>query len=92
MISMGKSKSPVGYTTREGERILDALGRGLLWEFPNPSRTGCPPAEVLRSIASHNMPLTEAEKWLDHLCSCSPCYRDFCKFRLPIEPSDAGNP
>jgi len=23
------------------------------------------------------MPLTEAEKWLDHLGSCSPCYRDF---------------
>ncbi len=28
-------------------------------------------------IASHAMPLAEAEKWLDHLTSCSPCYRDF---------------
>jgi len=23
------------------------------------------------------MPLSEAEKWLDHLGSCSPCYRDY---------------
>lgn len=27
------------------------------------------------------MPLSEAEKWLDHLGSCSPCYRDFSGLR-----------
>lgn len=27
------------------------------------------------------MPLAEAEKWLDHLGACSPCYQDFSKFR-----------
>lgn len=27
------------------------------------------------------MPLAEAEKWLDHLGSCSPCYRDFSEFQ-----------
>jgi hypothetical protein len=27
------------------------------------------------------MPLSEADKWLDHLGSCSPCYRDFLQFR-----------
>jgi hypothetical protein len=27
------------------------------------------------------MPLTEAEKWLDHLTSCSPCYRDFTQIQ-----------
>ena len=27
------------------------------------------------------MPLSEAEKWLDHLGSCSPCYDDFRKLR-----------
>ena len=26
------------------------------------------------------MPLSEAEKWLDHLGSCSPCYSDFKRF------------
>ena len=27
------------------------------------------------------MPLAEAERWLDHLTSCSPCYRDFSQFQ-----------
>lgn len=26
-------------------------------------------------------PLSKAEKWLDHLTSCSPCYRDFFQFQ-----------
>jgi hypothetical protein len=27
------------------------------------------------------MPLAEAEKWLNHLGSCSPCYKDFSELR-----------
>jgi hypothetical protein len=27
------------------------------------------------------MPLAEVERWLDHLGSCSPCYRDFSELR-----------
>ena len=65
------------YSERDEKRILDALGRGLLKEFPNPDRAGCPGSDVLKRIASHEMPLAEAEKWLDHLTSCSPCYSDF---------------
>src|SRR5712664_1018161 len=70
-----------GYSERDEKRILDALGRGLLKEFPNPERAGCPGSEVLKKIASHEMPLTEAEKWLDHLTSCSPCYSDLSQFQ-----------
>jgi hypothetical protein len=70
-----------GYSEREEKRILDALGRGLLKEFPNPDRAGCPGSDVLRKIASREMPLPEAEKWLDHLTSCSPCYSDFSQFQ-----------
>lgn len=70
-----------GYSERDERRILDALGRGLLNEFPNPERTGCPGTDVLRRIAAHQMPLAEAEHWLDHLTSCSPCYGDFSQFR-----------
>ena len=70
-----------GYSERDEKRILDALGRGLLKEFPNPDRAGCPGSDVLKRIASHEMPLTEAEKWLDHLTSCSPCYRDFSQLQ-----------
>jgi hypothetical protein len=70
-----------GYSERDEKRILDALGRGLLKDFPNPDRAGCPGSDVLSRIASHAMPLAEAEKWLDHLTSCSPCYRDFSELQ-----------
>ena len=70
-----------GYSARDEQRLLDALGRGLLKEFPNPDRAGCPGSDVLRRIASRAMPLAEAEKWLDHLTSCSPCYRDFSELQ-----------
>jgi uncharacterized protein YegP (UPF0339 family) len=73
--------SAKGYSERDEKRILNALGRGLLKEFPNPDRIGCPGSDVLERIASHEMPLAEAEKWLDHLTSCSPCYSDFSQFQ-----------
>ncbi len=74
-----------GYSERDERRILDALGRGLLKEFPNPERSGCPGPDLLKRIASRTMPLDEAEKWLDHLGSCSPCYSDFSEFRKSHE-------
>jgi hypothetical protein len=61
------------------------MGRGLLKEFPNPERAGCPGSDVLRKIASHEIPLPEAEKWLDHLTSCSPCYGDFSQFQAAYQ-------
>lgn len=69
------------YSDKDEKRILAALGRGLLREFPNPDRVGCPRSAVVRDIAFHKLPLAQAEPWLDHLSSCSPCYRDFCGFR-----------
>ena len=53
------------------------MSQGLATEFPNPDRVGCPGAAVLEGIASHKTPLSEAEKWLDHLGSCTPCFQDF---------------
>ena len=70
-----------GYSTADERRILDALGRCLLKELPNPDRVGCPGSDVLKRIASHKMPLSEADKWLDHLTSGSPCYSDFLKLQ-----------
>ena len=60
---------------------MDALGRGLLREFPNPERRECPGLDVLNRVACRTMPLAEVERWLDHLGSCSPCYRDFTELR-----------
>jgi len=53
------------------------LSQGLATEFPNPDRVGCPGSAILEGIASHKIPLSEAEKWLDHLGSCTPCFQDF---------------
>jgi hypothetical protein len=66
---------------KDGKRILAALSEGLSTEFPNPERVGCPGPEVLEGIASHKIPLSEAEKWLDHLGSCSSCFQDFKAIR-----------
>jgi hypothetical protein len=60
---------------------LDLLARGLSREFPNPQRVGCPGPGVLRSIALHKLPLSEADPWLDHLSSCSPCFQEFSEIR-----------
>jgi len=73
--------SVMGFSDSEEEHILEVLSRGLRKEFPNPTRSGCPPADVLKRIAGHEMPLSEAEAWLDHLTSCSPCYTEFCEFQ-----------
>jgi hypothetical protein len=80
--------SKAGRTLREREefsieekRILDLLDRGLFQEFPNPGRVGCPDQSVLKGIAYHKIPLSQADQWLNHLSSCTPCFQDFRKYR-----------
>jgi hypothetical protein len=65
----------------EEKRILDLLDRGLSQDFPNPQRVGCPGSAVLRGIALHKVPLAEADRWLNHFSSCSPCFQEFTQFR-----------
>ena len=60
---------------------MDLLGRGLSRDFPNPQRVGCPGSAVLRGIASRKLRLADAEPWLEHLSSCSPCFQEFSDFR-----------
>ena len=36
---------------------------------------------MLRGVAQHRIPLSEAVQWLNHLGSCSPCFQDFRRFR-----------
>jgi hypothetical protein len=61
--------------------LLDILRQGLATEFPNPERIGCPGNARLKGIAQGKISLTEAEPWLDHLGSCSPCFQEFKEFR-----------
>ena len=60
---------------------MDLLARGLSREFPNPQRVGCPGPAILKSMALHKLPLSEADPWLDHLASCSPCFQEFTEIR-----------
>src|SRR5271155_3726282 len=65
----------------EEKRILDLLGKGLSRDFPNPQRVGCPDSALLRRIALRKVPLSEADRWLTHFSSCSPCFQEFTQFR-----------
>ena len=67
--------------SKDEQRILDALERGLSREFPNPERIGCPGSAVLRGIAFNKLRLGEVHQWLDHLSACTPCYQEFTEFR-----------
>ena len=65
----------------EEKQILDLLDRGLSQDFPNPQRVGCPDSAILKGTALHKVPLAEADRWLDHFSSCSPCFQEFTQFR-----------
>ena len=44
---------------------------------------------MLRGIAQHKVPLSQADQWLNHLSSCTPCFQDFRRFRAEVT---AGKP
>lgn len=46
----------------------ELFGRG----YPNPNRVGCPPREVLVSLARRERPIDDPA--YDHIKECSPCY------------------
>jgi len=66
---------------KEENRVLKALNRVFLDNYPNAGRRGCPGSGVLKAIASRRLTLEEAEPWINHLSSCSPCTREFADLR-----------
>lgn len=81
LIASGLSLSTESQSNAADKRLLDILRQGLATEFPNPERIGCPGNALLKGIAQGKVSLTEAEPWLDHLGSCSPCFQEFKEFR-----------
>src|SRR5271168_4595932 len=81
LIASGLSLSTESQSNAADKRLLDILRQGLATEFPNPERIGCPGNSLLKGIAQGKVSLTEAEPWLDHLGSCSPCFQEFKEFR-----------
>lgn len=65
----------------EEKRLREALRRTFLHGYPNPERRGCPGSDILNAIASGKLTLEEAEPWINHLSSCSPCTREFSELR-----------
>lgn len=68
-------------TKNEEDRLRAALNRTFLDGYPNPERRGCPGADILKVIATGKLELEEAEPWINHLSSCSPCTREFGELR-----------
>ncbi len=81
MLASGLSLSSESQSNAADKRLLDILRQGLATEFPNPERIGCPGNTLLKGIAQGKGSLTEAEPWLEHLSSCSPCFQEFKEFR-----------
>jgi hypothetical protein len=81
LLASGPSLSRESQSNAADKRLLDILRQGLATEFPNPERIGCPGNALLKGMAHGKVSLTEAEPWLDHLGSCSPCFKEFKEFR-----------
>jgi hypothetical protein len=64
------------------DEIWAQLKAGLTDQFPNPHREGCPGDAVVKAIAFRRLPLSAAQKLLDHFRECSPCFQEFQTFRL----------
>jgi hypothetical protein len=68
MTNGGQRPDPSGFQI---ENEMDLLfGRA----HPNPTREGCPPAELLKRLAHRELPIDDPA--YDHIGKCSPCYQE----------------
>jgi hypothetical protein len=59
-------------------RLLELGRKHFAKDFPNPKRQGCPPRNALQLLAED--PRRADSSVLNHVSSCSPCYRDYSGF------------
>jgi hypothetical protein len=59
----------------KGKSDRDEIDSLLAHANPNPQRVGCPPRDVLESLAARRQPLNAPG--YEHLLECSECYREF---------------
>jgi hypothetical protein len=73
-------------TRREETRLIKAYQRFLLGGgFPNPNRAGCPGNEILKAMAFRKLDNKQTKDWIDHLGTCTPCFREYSEFRKQVE-------
>ena len=68
MTNGGQRPDPSGFRIDNEMDLL--FGRA----HPNPTREGCPPAELLRRLARRELPIGDPA--YDHIGKCSPCYQE----------------
>src|SRR4029453_14633799 len=68
MSNGGQRPDPSGFQIENEMDLL--LGRA----HPNPTREGCPPAELLKRLARRELPIGDPA--YDHIGKCSPCYQE----------------
>jgi len=69
-------------TKREERRLIRAYRRVVLGgEFPNPDRAGCPASKILEAMALRKLQPEQVLDWIEHLGTCSPCFREYTEFR-----------
>jgi len=72
-----KPRKPKKHRLSE-EKLLDLGRKHFAKDFPNPKRQGCPPRNALQLLAED--PRRADNSVLNHVSSCSPCYRDYSHF------------
>ena len=73
-------------TKREEARLIKTYQRVLQeGAFPNPDRAGCPDNEILRAIALRKLGTEQVKHWIEHLGTCTPCFREYTEFRENVE-------
>ena len=65
------------------EHASDPFEKAFLNEYPNPDRIGCPGDEILRGLASKELPISHPARM--HISQCSPCWREFRSFQAEIK-------
>jgi hypothetical protein len=80
--SLKNDEHTIAVSSKPEDRLRDALDQGILREFPNPERLDCPPPELIRQIALHQVSFAQAEPWLEHVTSCSPCFREYSAYAI----------
>src|SRR5688572_26930174 len=68
MTNGGQRPDPSGFRIDNEMDLL--FGRA----HPNPTREGCPPAELLERLARRELPIGDPA--YDHIGKCSPCYQE----------------
>jgi hypothetical protein len=68
-------------TSKQDRRMLRLLEEAALNDYPNPERNGCPGTDFLRRLATDRRSISLSDPALDHVATCSPCFREFAEYR-----------